>query len=87
MTARVEVTLKGALAGRLPAGRATVEVEDGASADALLAALGLPAATRSCGGRAQPSQRRSASTAFCPPKPKLSFSATRGSTRRARLGT
>lgn len=39
---RVAVTLKGALAERLPGGRGEVEVPDGAAVEAVLTALGLP---------------------------------------------
>ncbi len=40
---RVEVVLKGSLAERLPEGRGTVELPDGATVNALGEALGLPA--------------------------------------------
>ncbi|MGZ8572086.1 MAG: MoaD/ThiS family protein [Actinomycetota bacterium] len=39
----VEVSLRGALAERLPGGRGTVELPDGATVDVLREALGLPA--------------------------------------------
>jgi molybdopterin converting factor small subunit len=38
---KVEVVLKGALAERLPGGRGTVELPDGATVDVLREALGL----------------------------------------------
>jgi len=41
---RVTVTLKGALADRLPGGRGEVEVPEGAPVEAILDALGLPQA-------------------------------------------
>ena len=40
---KVKVALKGALAKRLPGGRGTVELPDGATVDVLREALGLPA--------------------------------------------
>ena len=39
---RVDVTLKGALAGQVDGGRASVDLSDGATVEAVLAALGLP---------------------------------------------
>lgn len=40
---KVEIALKGALAERLPGGRGTVELPDGATVDVLREALGLSA--------------------------------------------
>jgi sulfur carrier protein ThiS len=40
---RVDVRLRGWLAGRLPGGRATVEVPSGTTAAGVLDALGIPA--------------------------------------------
>ena len=41
---RVEVTLKGTLADRVPGGRTVLELPVGAPAEAILAAVGLPVA-------------------------------------------
>ena len=39
---RVEVTLKGSLADRLPGGRGPLEVPEGTTAEGVLAVLGVP---------------------------------------------
>jgi sulfur carrier protein ThiS len=42
-TIRVEVTLKGSLATRLPGGRGPLDLPEGTTAEGVLAALGVPA--------------------------------------------